>query len=261
MAARGPLGLATDGRRAGVASATMAADTKGGDGGSRAGETGNCRMLKQQLWATAVFAATVLMAVASPGGATKPNIIVILADDLGPGDVGAYGGTLVPTPRLERAGGRRDAVHAVLLGVADLLTVARRPDHRTVPGALAHHQLPADAEGKRRRRDGRFPRPPRALAAAGLEGGRVRHGAYRQVAPRRRPRRDVAAEVRRVRVRRRRRHLREPRAASRHHLHQLDLGRPGCRQALGPVGLLRRSHARLPGPAQGHARLRQPVAR
>lgn len=54
------------------------------------------------LWATTVAAATMLMTLGPLDGATRPNIIVILADDLGPGDVGVYGGTLVPTPRIDR---------------------------------------------------------------------------------------------------------------------------------------------------------------
>ena len=40
--------------------------------------------------------------LAASGAAAKPNIIFILADDLGPGDIGPYGGKQVPTPGLDR---------------------------------------------------------------------------------------------------------------------------------------------------------------
>src|SRR5437868_1227182 len=32
----------------------------------------------------------------------RPNIIFILADDLGPGDIGCYGGKIVSTPSIDR---------------------------------------------------------------------------------------------------------------------------------------------------------------
>jgi len=42
------------------------------------------------LWAAALTAAT------------KPNIVLILTDDMGYGDIGCYGGTFAPTPNLDR---------------------------------------------------------------------------------------------------------------------------------------------------------------
>ncbi len=42
------------------------------------------------------------MACAASGVAPRPNIVLLLADDLGYGDIGAYGGTDVPTPNIDR---------------------------------------------------------------------------------------------------------------------------------------------------------------
>jgi arylsulfatase A-like enzyme len=49
-----------------------------------------------------VWLAAVLISPAAFGAEVQPNIVWILADDLGPGDIGCFGGTAAATPNLDR---------------------------------------------------------------------------------------------------------------------------------------------------------------
>lgn len=49
-----------------------------------------------------VSLAALLALVPSAAAADRPNIIFVLADDMGPGDLACYGGKLVPTPHIDR---------------------------------------------------------------------------------------------------------------------------------------------------------------
>ena len=62
-----------------------------------------CTRNRSQLWGrTLILAATALLFAHSPSRAETPNIIVIMADDLGYGDVSCYGATALKTPHIDQ---------------------------------------------------------------------------------------------------------------------------------------------------------------
>lgn len=59
--------------------------------------------MKSRFWLAALlFTCAVGLGPTRSASASPPNIIFIYADDLGPGDLGCYGGKIVPTPNIDR---------------------------------------------------------------------------------------------------------------------------------------------------------------
>ena len=72
-------------------------------------------MLRSCAMALAFAAVVVICRLPAQGAEKRPNVVIILADDLGYGDLGSYGATLIDTPhtdRLAREGRRFTDAHS-----------------------------------------------------------------------------------------------------------------------------------------------------
>lgn len=113
-----------------------------------------------------------LLAAALPAHARQPNVIFILADDLGPGDLGCYGQKIIQTPNLDRmaAEGMRFTQHysgnAVCAPSRCVLMTGLHPGHTFV----RDNRQAADARNPTRmgkpEKEGQHPIPDAAVTLA-----------------------------------------------------------------------------------------------
>ena len=159
--------------------------------------------------------ATAGVAQAPKPAQRPPNLIVILADDLGYGDVCAYGCTTTRTPNIDALAKSGARFTPGLRHGAGVQPVARRAHDRPLPAALRSR---VQRRRHRPRGQGRARHAARREDDAGVpEGARLRHRDGRQVASRleREAAPDVAWLRRVLRVPARRQPLPRPARAAR----------------------------------------------
>jgi arylsulfatase A-like enzyme len=113
------------------------------------------------------------MLALSPAWARQPNVVFILADDLGIGDLGCYGQTKIKTPNLDRmaAEGMRFTQHysgnAVCAPSRCVLMSGMHPGHAFIrDNRGAGENAKAKAEGGRPATEGQFPITPETYTLA-----------------------------------------------------------------------------------------------
>ncbi len=107
----------------------------------------------------------------------KPNVVFIMTDDVGYGDIGSYGAPDIRTPVLDRLA-RTACASPTSTAMAPPVADTRRSYYGPIPAALRHRgsaapPIQVGAQGC----------PPRSFAAAVAQEGWLCHRAHRQVAP------------------------------------------------------------------------------
>jgi len=79
---------------------------------------------RQALQGAAALAASLGLPAAAQAGKRKPNVIIVLCDDLGYGDIGVFGSTMIKTPNLDRMA-REGAKLTTFYASANICTPSR----------------------------------------------------------------------------------------------------------------------------------------